>query len=281
MEDATTETCARALIRHWISRFGVPDTIQSDRGPQFTSKLWAALNKLVGISASTTTAYHPQANGMVERFHRQLKASLKARLTSPNWMDELPLVLLGIRATWREDADCSVADLVYGTSLHIPGEFIPSSKAHSPQPTEFLQHLQDIMRSALPVPVKFHGKHPTFIPKDLAKTGFVYVRHDAHRGQLQRPYKGPFKILKTADKFFTLDINGSPDTVSIDRLKVAYPNNDTQSPVPSPTPTPLLQPTLTPPKSNSKAPSPKDNSPVPLPTSRSGRQIRRPLRYSN
>ena len=115
MEDSATETCARALIRHRIAQFGVPVDLTSDRGPQFTSHLWADLNKLLGISASTTTAYHPQANGMVERLHRQLKASLKARLCGPNWMDELPLVLLGIRTVWREDADCSAADLVYGT----------------------------------------------------------------------------------------------------------------------------------------------------------------------
>ena len=193
MQDATTESCARAFVRHWLPRFGVPNTIVSDRGPQFTSKLWESLNKLLGISASTTTAYHPQSNGMVERFHRQLKASLKARLTSPNWMDELPL---GIRATWREDADSSVADMVYGTSLHIPGEFLTSSNAPSPPQTEFIQQLQDTMRSALPVPVKFHGKHPTFTATNLAETGYVYMRHDAHRGPLQRPYKGPFKILK-------------------------------------------------------------------------------------
>ena len=43
-----------------------------------------------------TTAYHPQANGIVERFHRQLKAALKARLVGPAWVDELPLVLLGL-----------------------------------------------------------------------------------------------------------------------------------------------------------------------------------------
>ena len=204
MEDALTETCARALIRHWIARFGVPDDLTSDRGPQFTSHLWAALNKLLGISASTTTAYHPQENGMVERFHRQLKASLKARLCSPHWMDKLPIVLLGIRSVWKEDMGCSSADLVFGTALHIPGEFFQSTVSvqgvptDSVPPTEFLRHLQETMHSALPPPPKFHGQHPTYTPSNLAATGFVYVRRDTHRGPLQRPYTGPFRILDTA-----------------------------------------------------------------------------------
>ncbi|GFR65343.1 transposon Ty3-G Gag-Pol polyprotein [Elysia marginata] len=57
------------------------------------------LNNLLGIKTNTTTSYHPQANGMVERLHRQLKASLKARTTSSNWFEELPMVLLGIRSS--------------------------------------------------------------------------------------------------------------------------------------------------------------------------------------
>ena len=85
--DAKTETCAHALIRHWIAQFGIPNDLASDRGAQFTSELWKELNKLLGIQHCTTTAYHPQANGMVERLHRQLKASLKARATHPHWMD--------------------------------------------------------------------------------------------------------------------------------------------------------------------------------------------------
>ena len=229
MEDSATETCARALIRHWIARFGVPDDLTSDHGPQFTSHLWADLNKLLGISASTTTAYHPQANGMVERLHRQLKSSLKARLCGPNWMDELSLVLLGIRSIWREDAGCSAADLVYGTGSHVPGEFFPPTEAGPPNldpPTEFLRHLQGTMRTALPPPPKFHGNHPTYIPHSLAATGFVYVRQDAHCGPLQRPYNGPFKILEMAEKHFILDVNGRRNAVSVDRLKTAYGHKD-------------------------------------------------------
>ena len=56
--DSNTETCARALIRHWIARFGTPTDIASDRGAQFTSDLWKELTALFGTQRNTTTAYH-------------------------------------------------------------------------------------------------------------------------------------------------------------------------------------------------------------------------------
>ncbi|GFR90992.1 Pol polyprotein [Elysia marginata] len=122
---ANPTTCARALLRNWIARFGVPDSISSDQGPQFTSSLWRELHNVLGCSPKHTTAYHPQSNGMVERFHRSLKAALKARLLGPGWMDELPIVLLGIRSLLKEDLDAAPALLTYGMNLRIPGDFFP------------------------------------------------------------------------------------------------------------------------------------------------------------
>ena len=58
-------------------RNGVPAVITSDRGVQFTSSRWSSWCKQVGAKHITTTTFHPQSNGMVERFHRQLKAALK------------------------------------------------------------------------------------------------------------------------------------------------------------------------------------------------------------
>ena len=58
--DSKTSTCVKALIRHWISRFGVPEDITTDRGPQFTSSLWSELGKLLGLKLHNTTAYHPR-----------------------------------------------------------------------------------------------------------------------------------------------------------------------------------------------------------------------------
>ena len=58
---------------------------------------------LLRAKRARTTSYHPQTNGMVERFHHQLKAALKARPQPDKWMDALPFFLLGIRTTLKED----------------------------------------------------------------------------------------------------------------------------------------------------------------------------------
>lgn len=58
--------------------------------------------KLVGATRLRITAYHPQANGLVERFHWHLK-------TGSKWVNDLPIVLLGIRATLKEELSCTLA----------------------------------------------------------------------------------------------------------------------------------------------------------------------------
>ena len=50
----------------------------------------------------------------------------------------------------------------------------------------------------------------------------MFVRHDAVKRPLQQPYDGPYLVLDRSDRFYTLDLNGHTDTVSIDRLKPAY-----------------------------------------------------------
>ena len=267
LPDAKTPTCTNALIRGWISRFGVPADITSDRGPQFTSSLWSNLNKMLGIKQQHTTAYHPQANGMVERLHRQLKDSLKARTTSPHWMEHLPFTLLGLRTTWREEPGCSPAELVYESTLRIPGEFIDPTPPLSLQPsTTFLRDLQKSMHETLPPPPTHHSSLTSYYPPSLGHTGFVYVRIDKHKTPLQRPYEGPYRIISTSEKFFTLDVNGRTKNISVDRLKTAY-----------------LATGRYPPQLNNQEEdisTPSSSSPLPnkspgITTTRSGRSVRR------
>ena len=86
LPNITAPTVAQAFVSGWIARFGTPSTITTDRGAQFESDLFAQLMRLLGSHRVRTTAYHPAANGLVERFHRQLKAGLS---TAPctQWID--------------------------------------------------------------------------------------------------------------------------------------------------------------------------------------------------
>lgn len=220
LEDQEASTVARAFYDNWIARFGVPLKVTTDQGRQFESQLFKQLNEMCGIKHLRTTAYHPAANGMVERFHRQLKAAIKSHKTSC-WTEILPIVLLGIRSAWREDLKSTTAELVYGETLRLPGEFF-SAGATNANETDVAQRLRAIFKQLRPVPGTNHHKEKVFISKDLATAEQVFVRHDGPKNMLQMPYKGPYKVINRSDKTFTVLLNDKKTVVSIDRVKPAY-----------------------------------------------------------
>jgi cleavage and polyadenylation specificity factor subunit 1 len=281
--DATAATCAKALLDGWIANFGVPDSVTSDRGPQFTSELWRELNEIMGITkVNHTTAYHPQANGIVERFHRQFKDVLKARGANANWSQHLWAVLLGIRTVWRAGPDCSSAELVYGTTLKVPGEFVDIKKTDQGPTTAFVTNLKTVMSTVRPVKAEYHGVESNLVPSSLFKTSHVYVRHGAHRTPLQAPYDGPFRVVERNPKFFLLDLNGKEDFVSIDRLKPAHGivNSTFSAAPPVSLPVSKTASPLKPPTRRTYAQVVATQPTPTLQKTRSGRIVRPPVHFS-
>ncbi|BHF65467.1 hypothetical protein SprV_0200847800 [Sparganum proliferum] len=78
LPSAQAETIVKAFVSRWVAISGAPSTVTTDRGAQFESALFQTLLNFLGCTRIRTTAYHPAANGVVERFHRQLKTSLRA-----------------------------------------------------------------------------------------------------------------------------------------------------------------------------------------------------------
>ena len=87
-----------------------------DHGWQFESNLWRPLTAILGSKKAPTTSYHPQASGIVEQLHCQLKAFLMAHCDPTSWLDSLPLVLLGISTALKEDTHSKAAEMVYSTT---------------------------------------------------------------------------------------------------------------------------------------------------------------------
>nr|CDS33596.1 gag pol polyprotein [Hymenolepis microstoma] len=96
LHDTSSASVARALIYSWIYIFGVPSVITKDRGPHFTSTLFRELNQLLGLTHIRTTAYHSEANGLVERFQWQLESAIITTSSSLNWVKHLSIILLAL-----------------------------------------------------------------------------------------------------------------------------------------------------------------------------------------
>ena len=224
--DSTAATVAQAFVGTWISRFGVPSTVTTDRGAQFESNLLSSLFSLLGVVRTRTTAYHPCANGLVERLHRVLKSSLVATDNSRNWVQALPMIMLSIRTMHKFDLGCSPAELVYGTTLTIPGELLSTSTfSDNAKPNAaYVQLLRDVMQAIQFSPAAHHtpANRSIFVPNDLFKVSHVFIRSDRVRRPLTPPNDGPYPVLNKTPKHFTVDVNGKHVVVSIDRLKPAF-----------------------------------------------------------
>ncbi len=136
----------KALVK-FCTTFGLPKVIQSDQGTNFTSrKFRKAMNEL-NITHIVSSAYHPQSQAVIERFHQTLKTKIRTYCVQhqKDWDEQLPLLLFAIRNTVQESLGFSPAELVFGHSLRGPLKLLqehllaeaPSSKS----PTSVLDYV--------------------------------------------------------------------------------------------------------------------------------------------
>lgn len=221
VRDITAAVVAKALYDGWIARFGCPLRITTDQGRQFESSLFKSLMRKFGITRLRTTAYHPQANGQVERWHRTLKTALMARCTTTEWAQELPTVLLGLRTALRADNNLSPALMTYGATLRLPADFFAPSKTNTDD-CEFVQQLIGKMASLVPAQSRNISPSKLFIQKDLATCTHVFLRNDSVRPPLSPPYDGPYEVLERNRKCYKIQLPLRTAVVSTDRLKPAH-----------------------------------------------------------
>ena len=221
--DIRAETVADAFFSWWIARFGTPATITTDRGARFKSKLWDGLCNQFGIVRNRTTSYHPQSNGMVERFHRQLKAVIMAHESPNPWTITLPSVLLCVRSAVKELLGRSSAEMIYGTTLRLPGEF---TQKYTVDAHTNLDNYSDKLREAMSrlrlcPPRDTHQKN-IFQYKGIDTCTHVFLRRIAIAPPLTAPYDGPYKVIVRRGRVMKILIKGKVETFSLDRVKPAH-----------------------------------------------------------
>ncbi len=213
IHDISAETVAKSFLSSWISRFGPPLTLITDRGTQFRSELISNMTKLLGIHHIRTCAYNPRANGKIERVHRSLKTALKAR--GKFWLDQLPLVLFGLRI-FPDDKNSSPFSLLTGEQPLVPPLLTDDSDI-----SELSTKLHKLFYPYSLPQRKKNKNQRSFIPEALSDCSHVWLRLDRVRAPLEAPYQGPYEVLRRNNDTFTLSIRGKPQVVSVARLKPA------------------------------------------------------------
>jgi len=202
------EAVLEAFVTVWISRYGVPARVTTDRGAQFTSGKWAEYMAAAGVEHITTTAFHPQSNGMVERLHRHLKDALRAR--GGDWWEQWPYAAMGLRAAPKDESGISTAEAALGHRLVLPGQAMPA-EAFPPTGPDHPRHIPATNR-LFP-----EGNEAA---ETLRQAEWVYIRRDAIGGGPLAPnYEGPYKVLRRREKTFTIRRGQREEVVSVDRLK--------------------------------------------------------------
>ena len=126
MARPTADNVVKALESHLFTRFGIPTSIHSDCGAQFTSNLFREVSNKLGINISTTTPYHPQSNGIVERMHRDLGNMLRSNnLTGEaDWETMLDYALYAMRIAKSKTTGLSPYQILFGTEINQPIDLI-------------------------------------------------------------------------------------------------------------------------------------------------------------
>ncbi|MDJ0933722.1 RNase H-like domain-containing protein [Breoghania sp.] len=121
----TAESVVGALIQ-FFTRYGLAKEVQTDQGSNFMSGLFRQVLEQLGIRQLRSSAYHPESQGALERYHQTLKTMLRAYCTEnpDSWDKGIPLVLFATRSATNESTGYSPFELVYGHEVRGPLKFL-------------------------------------------------------------------------------------------------------------------------------------------------------------
>ena len=128
----------------FFSRYGLPKSIQSDQGTNFTSKLFNQVLKKLNIKHVTSTAYHPQSQGALERYHQTLKTMLRAYCfeNEKDWDRGIPFALFATREAVQESLGYSPFELVFGHSVRGPLRLLQETFLSSDEPVGLVAYVE-------------------------------------------------------------------------------------------------------------------------------------------
>lgn len=198
---------ANALLEI-LSRYGIPDELLSDNGSVFTGKVMQSLCETLEIDTIRTTPYHPQSNGMLERFHRTLK-SLLSKIDQPEkWATSLPVALFAARDTPHAATGFTPFQVLFGHEVNGPAATLhrvwTGKHRTSRRVVEYVEALRSKMAKAVVVAndcereakEKSKDYYDKSTKEDALEEGTeVLLLHPAASSGWRAAWEGPYTVL--------------------------------------------------------------------------------------
>ena len=126
LKDTEAVTVARVFVNEYICRFGVPDSLHIDQGKNFEAKIIKEICASLDIKNTRITAYHPQSDGLVERFNRTLLGmlSMMVKEDEQGWDLLLPPLLLAYQTSHHATTGATPFELMFGHNLCLPEDVL-------------------------------------------------------------------------------------------------------------------------------------------------------------
>ena len=203
-------TVAGALYSHYFVLHGPPKDVITDRGSEFTAAVFKELCRIHGVNNLYTTVLHPAANGVVERFNRILTtffAKMRDR-QKVEWDLHLPGLLMAYNSTYHRAVGMSPHEAAYGYPMrrvsHCILEADPPFMPEGATPSELGVLARKANLKAAEHLVKYNqaAKERFNVDKNelskFHKGDYIWLLHE-QKGKYNRPFTGPWKILKIRD----------------------------------------------------------------------------------
>jgi transposase InsO family protein len=166
----TAKTTARVLFENYIVHYGIPAKIHTDQGRNFESQLLKELCLILGIEKTRTTPYHPQGNGMCERFNRTLLNMLGTLPSEKKsqWKDHVGTIVHAYNCTKHDSTGFAPFELMFGRPARLPIDVqynTSISDVKLGDYNEYIKDLRDSLYRAYQLASK-EGKHMASKQKD-------------------------------------------------------------------------------------------------------------------
>ena len=239
-EQLNSASLAELVLQHVICRHALVEEVQTDKGSVFISDIMSSVYKQLGIKRMNTSSFHPQSNGMTERFNRTVKMTLKAWCNEEqdDWDVLLPYAVFAYNTAYHSTLQESPFYLLYGRDPRLPIDILTGKKTeaytdvHS-YASVITDRLYKVHKRVRDIMINVNEQRLIAIENEEVPSYDIGAKVWLHDPTTKRNtsekltirWNGPYTVIQRVnDVNYYIEMNGKGQLVHVNRLKRYIPS---------------------------------------------------------